>query len=71
MGDRDREFFKPLWRRIAVLVVLLAWLAWEWSNGDSYWGVIVAGAIVYFVWAYLITFTAAPSPVDAVEKSDE
>jgi hypothetical protein len=70
MREQDRKFFEPLWRRIAVIVVLLAWTAWEWSNGESLWGTLVAGVTAYFVWAYVITFPAEPAPDDGGEKSE-
>jgi hypothetical protein len=69
MGERDREFFEPLWRRIVLVALLLAWTAWEWSNGDSLWGTLVAGLTAYFLWAYLITFPGKPAPDDAGETS--
>jgi hypothetical protein len=56
MGEHDRAFFEPFWRRLAVLGVLVAWLAWEWSNGESFWTTVVGGVTVYFVWAYFIAF---------------
>lgn len=58
MQERDREFFEPLWRRIVMAALLAAWTAWEWSQGETVWGVITAGAMVYFIWVYLITFRA-------------
>ena len=65
MRERDREFFKPWWRRIAVVILLVAWTAWEWSNGDNLWGTIVGGTAVYFIWAYVIMF-----PADGGETSE-
>ena len=62
MREQDRKFFEPLWRRVAVIVLLLAWTAWEWSNGESLWGTIVGGLTAYFIWTYLITFPAEPAP---------
>jgi hypothetical protein len=59
MQDRDYEFFRPLWRRIALALLLVAWTAWEWSNGESLWGTIVGGAAAYVIWAYLIAFPAS------------
>lgn len=62
MREQDRNFFEPLWRRVAVIVLLLAWSAWEWSNGETLWGTLTAGLTAYFVWTYLIAFPAAPAP---------
>jgi hypothetical protein len=61
MQDRDREFFQPLWRRILVVVILAAWSAWEWSNGERFWGWLTLGILAYFIWAYLITFSGPAS----------
>jgi len=70
MREQDRSFFEPLWRRIAVIVLLLVWSGWEWSNGETLWGTLTAGLAAYFVWAYLIAFPAAPALEGGSEKSD-
>jgi hypothetical protein len=62
MQDSDRAFFEPLWRRILLVVVVAAWSAWEWSNGDSFWGTLTLGVTAYAVWAYLIAFPGPAEP---------
>lgn len=59
MKERDAVFFRPLWRRILLVVVVAAWSALEWWNGDSFWGTLTAGVTAYCIWAYLIAFPNA------------
>jgi hypothetical protein len=62
MGEQDRAFFEPFWRRLAVLAVLVAWLAWEWSNNETFWATLVGGMTAYFLWAYFIAFPRISAP---------
>ncbi len=55
----ERVFFRPLWRRILMVVLVAAWSAFEWSNGNSFWGTVTAGLTLYCIWAYLIAFPDA------------
>jgi hypothetical protein len=68
MGEQDRAFFEPFWRRIAMLAVLVAWLAWEWSNGETFWATLVGGGTAYFVWAYFIAFPRSTTPDAGSDK---
>jgi len=56
MNEPDAVFFRPLWRRILLVVVVASWSALEWWNGDSFWGTLTAGVTAYAIWAYLIAF---------------
>ena len=51
------DWFRPLWRRVAVTVFLVAWLGWEtFFNHDQFWMAIVGAALLYAVWSLFITF---------------
>ena len=59
MDDRDTAFFRPLWRRIVLVVLVAAWSAFEWWHGESFWGTLTAGVTAYCIWTYLIAFPRA------------
>ena len=42
LKQNDLNWFRPLWRRVAVALFLAAWLAWEllWSK-DMFWALLV------------------------------
>ncbi len=48
MKPQDANWFRPLWRRIAVTAFLAVWLAWEllW-NQDQFWALLVGAALAY------------------------
>jgi hypothetical protein len=56
MNDREHPFFRPLWRRVALVVFCAAWTAWEYYNQEELWGMIALGMTAYgaytFLWAY-------------------
>lgn len=56
LKDRDREFFRPLWRRIAVMVFCLTWFAWELSNGETLWAGITLAIAAYGAWVFFVGF---------------
>lgn len=67
MKQSEMDWFKPLWRRVAVTVFLVAWLGWEtFFNHDQLWMAIVGAALLYAVWSLFITFDKrggnAPAP---------
>jgi len=56
LSDRDRSFFAPLWRRIAVIAFCAIWAGWEWSQGENTWALMVGAVGAYGVWVFIIRF---------------
>lgn len=57
MHKNDTNFFRPLWRRVAVVVFLAAWLAWEvFFTREQMWMMIVGAVLAYSIWSFFITF---------------
>jgi hypothetical protein len=54
--DKDHPFFRPLWRRVAVVVLCAAWSGWEFSYGEEFWGMMALAMTVYAGWTYLWTY---------------
>jgi hypothetical protein len=69
LKDRDVNFFRPLWRRIAVTAVCVVWAAIEATHGDQLWIAITVGLTAYAVWTFFIRFPkevpADPAPAEA------
>jgi hypothetical protein len=53
---RDAAFFRPLWRRVAVVAALALWTAVELAFGDATWATITGAILAYSVWTFLISF---------------
>ncbi|MCV0395091.1 MAG: DUF3329 domain-containing protein [Rhizobiaceae bacterium] len=58
MSSRDKEhpFFRPLWRRVAIVAFCAAWAVWEVYNREMFWAVIVAAIAGYAAWTFLINY---------------
>lgn len=64
MKDSDKDWFRPLWRRVSLVTGLVLWLGWEvWvgyltrpENPDYTWMMLVGVALVYAVYSLFITF---------------
>jgi len=65
MKESDVNFFRPLWRRIAVVVVCTVWAGLELWHGDVTWIAIAVGFTAYAIWAFLLRF---PKGAPATEK---
>ena len=53
----DREFFRPMWRRIAVVALLAAWLGYEaMFVGEQLWIMIVGATLAYAVWTFFLNW---------------
>ncbi len=75
MKDRDVNFFRPLWRRVAVMAVCVVWAGLELYGRDQTWIVITLGLTAYAVWTLFISFPKdAPVPavpvIDSKEETD-
>lgn len=54
--DNEHPFFKPLWRRVAVVAVCAAWAVFEFATGTPLWGMIALAFMAYAVWTFLINY---------------
>jgi hypothetical protein len=65
MKERDLNFFRPLWRRVAVTAVCVVWAGLELWHGEQLWIFITLGLTAYAVWSFFITF---PKTLPTVEN---
>lgn len=70
--DSEHPFFRPLWRRIALVALCLFWAGIEFATGTPFWGMIALGAAAYGVWQFFYAYKPisedAPStPADPKE----
>lgn len=54
--DSGHPFFRPLWRRVAVVLVCLGWGLFEFVSGSPFWGMLFTGAGAYAAWELLIAY---------------
>lgn len=54
--DNRHPFYRPLWRRIVIVLVCVAWSVMEFATGSPFWGTIALGLAGYGVWALFIDY---------------
>ncbi len=54
--DPAHPFFAPLWRRLAIVAVTLAWAVFEFATGNPFWGILFGAAGLYCAWQFFIAF---------------
>jgi hypothetical protein len=59
MKDSEHPFFRPLWRRVAIVAVCLAWAVVEFATGAPFWGTIALGFAGYAVWQFFYLYKPA------------
>jgi hypothetical protein len=57
LKQNDLNWFRPLWRRLAVMAFLAVWLAWElfWTH-DQFWALLVGAALAYSLYTLFYAF---------------
>ncbi|WP_274626843.1 DUF3329 domain-containing protein [Arvimicrobium flavum] len=66
MRDTEHPFFRPLWRRVLLVVVCIGWAIFEFVNGAQLWGMIALAFAAYAVWAFFIAYN--PPPVEDAKE---
>ena len=46
------DFFRPLWIRLLLLLIMFAWSLLEFVTGSPFWGIIFGGLGVYSLWQW-------------------
>ncbi|SFB70798.1 hypothetical protein [Tropicimonas isoalkanivorans] len=54
--DRNDPFFAPLWRRVVIVAVTLAWSVFEFVAGSPFWGILVGAIGIYCVYQLFVVF---------------
>jgi uncharacterized membrane protein YfcA len=70
LKENDVNWFRPLWRRVAVAVFLTLWLGWELLyTGDQFWAVLVGLALAYVAWNFFYRFPKEETPHEQIPSS--
>ncbi len=56
MKDADHPFFRPLWRRIALVATCLLWAGLEFYGGSQNWGLIALAFAGYGAYQFLFRY---------------
>ncbi len=68
MKDSEHPFFRPLWRRVALVALCLVWAAIEFTAGAPLWGVIALACAGYGYWQFFHAYK--PSGDSAPERAE-
>ncbi len=59
--DPDHPFFRPLWRRLLVVGLCLAWALLEFSGGSTGWALLFLAIGLYSGWVLLVAWAPKDS----------
>lgn len=58
---KDEPFYKPLWRRVAIVAVTGIWALLEFFyKGEMLWIALSLGLFAYSLWTFIITYPRNP-----------
>ncbi len=58
--DVQHPFFRPLWRRVAVVAVCLGWAVVEFVHDAPFWGMLFGALGLYCGWQFFVAFDPPP-----------
>lgn len=55
--ENKHPFYKPLWRRVVIVLTIVAWLGFEiYQRSSGLWMAIAAGTLAYAVYTFFIAW---------------
>lgn len=54
--DLHHPFFRPVWRRWALVIVLAVWALLETLAANTFWAVLAGGLCAYAVYVFIFDF---------------
>jgi hypothetical protein len=64
--EQSHPFYKPLWRRVAILAAVAGWLAYEvLVTRNTLWMTLAAGMLAYAAWVFFISWPREPKEPQA------
>ena len=61
-APEPHPFFDPLWRRIALIGLCVAWAGVEFYHHKTVWGVLVLAITAQAAWSYLLKYKRTDAP---------
>jgi hypothetical protein len=73
MKDHEHPFFRPLWRRVLVVVACAGWAAFEYAMGSTGWATAALAFTAYAVWQFFYLYKPADpdAPVAGEQSADD
>ncbi|ABV93019.1 hypothetical protein Dshi_1277 [Dinoroseobacter shibae DFL 12 = DSM 16493] len=63
--DLRVPFFRPVWRRVAMVLVLALWTGVEVSMGNPFWALLAGGIGVYAIYVFAFDFDPPDDGADS------
>lgn len=65
--DVQSPMFRPIWLRLLIVGLSLAWAIVEFTGGNLFWALVFGGAGLYLAHQFFIVF----NPADPEDKDKE
>ena len=55
--EQQHPFYKPLWRRVVIVAVIVFWVGFEFYMGQrGLWLALAVGMLIYAVYTFFLTW---------------
>ncbi len=68
--DPTDPFYRPRWRRVAIVAVTLGWAIFEFATGSPFWGILTGALGLYCLNALFIAYQPSPDANDTPSDED-
>jgi hypothetical protein len=66
-GVHDHPFYRPKWRRVAIVALTAVWAAFEvFHVKDGFWTILAVAVFAYSLWAFILNWKETPPPDSSV-----
>lgn len=62
--DPSHPFFRPTWRRYAIVAICFLWATFEMSQGNDIWAYLFAGIGGYLAYQLIFSYPKDPPSED-------
>lgn len=66
----SEDFFRPFWRRAAIVAACAAWAVIELVYGQIGWAMLAGAATLYGIWSFFIAYRVKDEPGEGRKETD-
>ena len=69
MFDASHPFYRPLWRRVAIVAITAGWAVIEYRNDAPIWALLFAAISAWCAWFFFVVYKDAGPGADGQDQT--
>ena len=71
MFDASHPFYRPLWRRVAIVAFTAVWALVEYRNDAPIWAALFAAISAWCAWFFFVVYKDSAEGVDRPDQQPQ